>query len=230
MTIDRAMIFAAGFGTRMKPLTDTLPKPLIKVAGMPLIDHALGRVDGFSTVVVNTHYRAAQLEAHLAAHAFVTCIREEPEVLETGGGLKNALPLLRYGPVVTLNADVIFAGDNPVPALLEAWDPAKMDALLMLIPVENTVEYGGVGDFFVDSQGRISRRGARAAAPYVYGSVQIIKTDLLPEVDEKAFSLNIIWDQMIANRRAFGLRYDGRWVDVGRPEGIAVAEQVLADV
>ncbi len=229
MSIDRAMIFAAGFGTRMAPLTDTLPKPLISVAGQPLIDHALALLDGVATVVVNTHYRAAQLEAYLQ-HRDVICLREEPDVLETGGGLKNALPVLGQGAVLTLNSDVIFTGDNPVSRLQDAWDPTRMDALLTLIPIENTVEYAGVGDFSMDAAGRIERRGARDSAPYVYGSVQILKTELLADVAEPAFSLNVIWDQMIATGRAFGLPYEGRWVDVGRPEGIAVAERVLADV
>lgn len=228
MPVDRAMVFAAGFGTRMRPLTDALPKPLIKVAGQPLIDHALGLLDGVGTVVVNTHYRADQLEAHLDGHG-VICIREEPKVLETGGGLKNALPVLGDGPVLTLNSDVIFAGANPVAALQAAWDPARMDALLTLIPLAHTVEYSGVGDFYL-TDGRIERRGARDRAPYVYGSVQILKTELLAEVTKAAFSLNVIWDQMIASGRAYGLPYDGRWVDVGRPEGIAVAEEVLANV
>ena len=229
MQIDRAMVFAAGFGTRMAPLTDTLPKPLIRVAGKPLIDHALGLLSDVSTVVVNTHYRAAQLEEYLSDRN-VVYLREEPEVLETGGGLKNALSVLGDGAVFTLNSDVIYAGGNPVDALKSAWDPDKMDALLTLIPVENTVEYSGVGDFYLDDTRRIERRGDRARAPFVYGSVQILKTDLLHTVSQKAFSLNLIWDQMIAQGRAFGLPYDGRWVDVGRPEGIGVAEQVLADV
>ena len=229
MQIDRAMVFAAGFGTRMAPLTDTLPKPLIRVAGKPLIDHALGLLSDVSTVVVNTHYRAAQLEAYLSDRN-VVCLREEPEILETGGGLKNALSVLGDGAVFTLNSDVIYAGRNPVDALQSAWDPDKMDALLTLIPVENTVEYSGAGDFYLDDTGRIERRGGHASAPFVYGSVQILKTDLLHSVSQTAFSLNLIWDQMIAQGRAFGLPYDGRWVDVGRPEGIGVAEQVLADV
>jgi MurNAc alpha-1-phosphate uridylyltransferase len=228
MPIDRAMIFAAGFGTRMRPLTDTLPKPLIEVAEKPLIDHALGLLDGVSTIVVNTHYLADQMEAHLQGRE-VTCIREIPDVLETGGGLKNALPVLGDSPVLTLNADVIFAGGNPVAALQRAWDPVRMDALLMLIPIANTVEYSGAGDFFLND-GLIERRGSRKAAPFVYGSVQIVKTELLADVAETAFSLNVIWDRMIAQGRAYGLPYSGRWVDVGRPEGIAVAEQVLRDV
>lgn len=229
MPIDRAMIFAAGFGTRMAPLTDTLPKPLIPVAGKPLIDHALGLLDGVQTVVVNTHYRAAQLEAHLQ-DADVICLREEPDVLETGGGLRNALGVLGPKPVFTLNSDVIYAGENPLAALQEYWDPVRMDALLTLIPLANAVEYSGTGDFFLDEERRIKRKGTQEAAPFVYGSVQIIKTDLLRSVQQNAFSLNVIWDQMIAKGRAFGLPYSGRWVDVGRPEGIAIAEQVLADV
>ncbi len=229
MPIDRAMVFAAGFGTRMAPLTDTLPKPLIPVAGKPLIDHALDLLSDVSTVVVNTHYRAAQLEDYLADRN-VVCLREEPEVLETGGGLKNALSVLGNGAVFTLNSDVIYAGPNPVDALQAAWDPDTMDALLTLIPVENTVEYSGPGDFYLDEMGRIERRGSRKSAPFVYGSVQILKTDLLAEVSQNAFSLNLIWDQMIAKGRAFGLPYEGRWVDVGRPDGIGVAEQVLANV
>lgn len=228
MQVDRAMVFAAGFGTRMKPLTDTLPKPMINVAGQPLIDHALALLDGVSTVVVNTHYRADQLEAYLN-NRNVTCIREHPKVLETGGGLKNALHKLGNGPVLTLNSDVVFAGANPVTALQRAWNPKQMDALLTLIPIENTVEYSGVGDFDL-REGRIERRGTRDTAPYVYGSVQIIKTELLENVSQSAFSLNLIWDQMIAQGRAYGLPYDGHWVDVGRPEGIDVAERILVDV
>ena len=229
MQIDRAMVFAAGFGTRMAPLTDTVPKPLIPVSGKPLIDHALGLLGDVATVVVNTHYRAEQIEQYLADRP-VTCLREHPDVLETGGGLKNALPLLGDGPVLTLNSDVIFSGGNPVDALHAAWDPDRMDALLTLIPIENTVEYAGVGDFILNATGRITRRGSHDTAPFVYGSVQIVKTDMLEQVSQTAFSLNVIWDQMIAQGRAFGLPYDGRWVDVGRPEGIAIAESVLAGV
>ena len=116
MQIDCAIVFAAGFGTRMKPLTNKMPKPLIKVAGKPLIDHALALLDGISTIVVNTHYCADQLETHLDGRS-VICIREEPEILDTGGGLKNAMPILGHGPVITLNSDVILSGQNPVVAL-----------------------------------------------------------------------------------------------------------------
>jgi len=228
MQIDCAMVFAAGFGTRMKPLTNKMPKPLVKVAGKPLIDHALALLDGISTIVVNTHYCADQLETHLEGRS-VICIREEPEILDTGGGLKNAMPILGHGPVITLNSDVIFSGQNPVVALQKVWDPARMDALLTLVSMENTMGYSGVGDFFLNN-GRIERRGVRDMAPFVYGSAQIIKTELLGDVRQAAFSLNLIWDQMIAEGRAFGLPHSGRWIDVGRPEGITVAERVLADV
>lgn len=228
MQIDCAIVFAAGFGTRMKPLTNKMPKPLIKVAGKPLIDHALALLDGISTIVVNTHYCADQLETHLDGRS-VICIREEPEILDTGGGLKNAMPILGHGPVITLNSDVIFSGQNPVVALQKVWDPARMDALLTLVSMENTVGYSGVGDFFLNND-RIERRGVRDMAPFVYGSAQIIKTEFLRDVQQTAFSLNLIWDQIIAEGRAFGLPHSGRWIDVGRPEGIIVAERVLADV
>ena len=228
MQIDCAIVFAAGFGTRMKPLTNKMPKPLVKVSGKPLIEHALALLDGISTIVVNTHYCADQLETHLDGRS-VICIREEPEILDTGGGLKNAMPILGHGPVITLNSDVIFSGQNPVVALQKVWDPARMDALLTLVSMENTVGYSGVGDFFLNN-GRIERRGVRDMAPFVYGSAQIIKTEFLRDVQQTAFSLNLIWDQIIAEGRAFGLPHSGRWIDVGRPEGIIVAERVLADV
>ncbi|MDG1235866.1 MAG: nucleotidyltransferase family protein [Amylibacter sp.] len=228
MQVNCAMVFAAGLGTRMRPLTNTMPKPLIEVSGKPLIDYTLALLDGVSKVVVNTHYCAEQLETHLDGRD-VICIREKQKLLETGGGLKNALPILGCGPILTLNSDAIFIGQNPVTKLREAWDPLRMDALLTLIPMTQTVGYGGVGDFFLDN-GRIERRGMRDEAPFVYGGAQIIKTKLLADIQKAAFSLNIIWDQMIAGGRAFGLPHDGRWVDVGRPEGIAVAEKILADV
>ena len=139
------------------------------------------------------------------------------------------MPILGHGPVITLNSDVIFSGQNPVVALQKVWDPARMDALLTLVSMENTVGYSGVGDFFLNN-GRIERRGVRDMAPFVYGSAQIIKTEFLRDVQQTAFSLNLIWDQIIAEGRAFGLPHSGRWIDVGRPEGIIVAERVLADV
>ncbi|GGA18374.1 nucleotidyltransferase family protein [Neptunicoccus cionae] len=225
-----AMIFAAGFGTRMAPLTDKTPKPLIEVDGKPLIDHALSLLDGFQNIVVNTHYLADQIETHLAGKTHVTCLQEVPEILETGGGLKNALPLLGPDPVVVMNSDAVFAGPNPVPELLARWNPDHMDALLSLVPIEQTIAHEGAGDFSCDGDGALIRRGNNPTAPYVYTGVQILKTDRLSGIAETSFSLNLLWNQMIAERRAFGWVYGGKWVDVGRPSGIQAAEKALADV
>lgn len=229
MTKRAAMIFAAGFGTRMGDLTRQTPKPLIKVAGRPLIDHALDltHCDVVGRRVVNSHYFPDQIETHLATHQNLKVIRETPDILETGGGLKNALPLLGSDPVFTLNSDAIWTGPNPLLALQAAWDPDKMDGLLMLLPRANAQEHGGAGDFFAHETGRLERRNNRAEAPFVYSGAQILRTEGLAAISETAFSLNRLWDQMIARRRIYGIVHPGGWVDVGRPLGIKVAEAEL---
>lgn len=218
------MVFAAGFGTRMGALTQTRPKPMIPVAGQPLIDHALHLVEGqgFDPIVVNLHYLPDQIRAHLQ-HRNIQFADETQEILETGGGLKAALPMLGAGPVVTMNTDAAWAGPNPVPMLTEAWDPEKMDALLMCVPLENAVGHLGQGDFVL-TDGRLSR-----GPGLVYSGVQIIKTDLLEQIPQRAFSLNLLWNQMLTKDRVFGLSYPGKWCDVGHPEGITLAEQMLRD-
>ncbi|NVO55898.1 nucleotidyltransferase family protein [Rhodobacteraceae bacterium B1Z28] len=220
------MLFAAGFGTRMGPLTKNQPKPLIKVAGKPLIDHALQHVNDLSPrrVVANLHYHADQLESHLVPKGVLLSM-EKPEILETGGGLRAALPLLDTDPVFTMNADAIWAGPNPLTLLQNSWDPQRMDALLMCVPIGQTIGHAGPGDFTADDDGRITR-----GPGLVYGGVQILKTDGLQEFPQKAFSLNLLWNRMHDQRRLFALEYPGRWCDVGRPEGIALAEALLADV
>ncbi len=220
------MMFAAGFGTRMGAMTKDRPKPLIEVAGKPLIDHALDHVEGLNPerVVVNLHYHADQLAAHLTPKG-VLLSREEPEILETGGGLRAALPLLASNPVFTLNTDAVWAGPNPLTLLQNVWDPQRMDALLMCIPIAHTVGHSGTGDFTADAEGRITR-----GPGLVYGGAQIIKTDRLAEFSEQAFSLNLLWNRMQDQNRLFATEYPGRWCDVGRPEGIALAEGLLADV
>lgn len=223
------MIFAAGLGTRMGALTRDRPKPLIEVAGRPLIDHALGlvRAAGIPRIVVNTHAHPDQMRAHLARVAPDALISHESERLETGGGLKRALPLLGPGPVFTLNADMVWRGPNPLKALAAAWTPGS-GGLLCLLPRAAAVGHAGPGDFFLDPGGRLRRRGTAATADFVYSGAQILDTAALVGFAEEVFSLNRVWDALIARGRLTGLAYPGGWVDVGRPEGIALAEAELA--
>lgn len=227
-----AMIFAAGFGTRMGQLTEKMPKPLVHVSGKPMIDHALNILSdaGIQSVIVNTHYFADQLESHLAAHETVTTIREEPEVLETGGGLKNALPLIGNDPVLTLNCDAIWLGVNPVVQLANLWKPDEMDGLLLLLKRPAALGYSGPGDFYLKSGERLERKGARETAPFVYSGLQILKTDLLGTIKPDCFSVSLLWEKMIAQDQLSGAVYDGNWVDVGHPEGIQIAERKAANV
>ena len=214
------MIFAAGFGTRMGDLTRATPKPLIKVNGKALVDHTLDLVDSISPeiTVVNAHYLADQIVDHFADKDAKISI-EKPDILDTGGGLKAALPLLKQSPVFTSNSDCIWDGPNPFRLLVESWDPERMDALLGCIRVENCLGRVSPGDFTIDESGMISRKG-----DFVYGGVQIIKTDRVKAHPNRTFSLNEVWDQIAQDKRLFGLDYPGRWCDVGHPDGIALAE------
>ncbi len=217
------MLFAAGFGTRMAPLTDHCPKPLIPVAGKPLIDHALALVNeiGPGRVVANTHYLGEQMADHLRPLG-VTLSPEQPDILDTGGGVRAALPLLGDGPVYTLNPDAIWSGPNPLTLLQKAWNPDQMDGLLVCVPLAQAVGRIGRGDFDLDASDRI-RRGT----DFVYGGAQIIKTDGLYDFPQKVFSLNLLWDRMLTSDRLFALKYPGRWCDVGHPAGITLAEDLL---
>lgn len=215
------MIFAAGKGTRMKPLTDTLPKPLIKVGGQTLLDRAiaLGQAAGAGRIVVNTHYRGHQIAAHLAGREIA--ISAEEALLETGGGLRQALPLLAPGPVMTLNPDVVFTGDNPLFTLQKNWREG-VGALLLLVPMDRAVGRVGGGDFTLHEDGRITRGG-----DLIFAGAHMCLPDRLFEIEEKAFSLNRLWDLLMAEGRAFGVIHPGHWADVGRPDCIPLAEALL---
>ena len=219
------MIFAAGFGTRMKHLTQDRPKPLVNVDGRALIDHALDLAKDAECgpVAVNLHYLADQLELHLTG-TVVTTITEAPEILDTGGGLRNALPVLGDGPVMTLNPDAIWDGPNPLDMLRAAWRPDEMDALLICVPIAQTVGRMGAGDFDLSADDQISR-----GTHFVYGGAQIVKTDGLHDIPDASFSLNALWNMIAEHGRLFGLRYPGRWCDVGTPEGVQLAEDMLRD-
>lgn len=220
------MIFAAGFGTRMRPLTDDRPKPLIPVAGRALIDHALdlARAAGVQRIVVNTHYRAEQMAAHLEGSGVL--ISPEPGViLETGGGLKAALPMLGPGPVAVLNSDAIWTGANPLLELAQAWNDGRMEALLLLLSAKEARGPGAKGDFRLDDARRISR--GQGGEDQVYLGASIIDPARMAAIPDPVFSLNRPWDQMITAGTAFGTLHRGRWCDVGHPEGIAEAEALL---
>jgi MurNAc alpha-1-phosphate uridylyltransferase len=216
------IIFAAGFGTRMGALTADRPKPLIAVAGRALIDHALETAAeaGAGHVVVNTHYLADQLADHLAERGVT--ISHEQEILETGGGLRAALPLLGSGPMAVLNSDAVWTGANPLSQLAQAWDAARMETLLLLTRL--TAEKG---DFRLHADGRIDR--GQGGEDHLYLGACIVAPDRLAAWPEAKFSLNRPWDAMIAAGTAYGIVHQGGWCDVGRPEGIAVAERLLHD-
>ncbi len=222
-TPDAVMLFAAGFGTRMGVLTASQPKPMIPVAGKPLIDHALDlvRASGPKRVVANLHYRSEQLISHLQ-ETDVQFSHEVPDILETGGGLRAALPMLGTGSVFTMNTDAVWRGPNPLDLLTAAWRPQEMDALLLCIPPEQAIGHQGNGDFLIRPKGTLTR-----GPGFVYSGVQIIKTDGLSAIPDKAFSLNLLWDKMLSDRRLYGISYPGQWCDVGRPEGITQAEAML---
>ena len=220
------MIFAAGFGTRMGRLTADRPKPLIPVSGRALIDHALDSAQGAGAarIVVNTHYRADQMAAHLAGKG-VAISHEAGPILETGGGLRAALPLLGPGAVAILNSDGIWTGQNPLDRLAQAWDSTRMEALLLLLPVRDVQGRVSPGDFRIDDEGRLSR--GVGGEDHVYIGASIIDPARLAAATETAFSLNLVWDQMIAAGTAYGVVHRGGWCDVGHPEGIAAAERLL---
>jgi MurNAc alpha-1-phosphate uridylyltransferase len=220
------MIFAAGFGTRMRALTADRPKPLIPVAGRALIDHALdvAAQAGVTRTVVNTHYRADQMAAHLAGRG-IAISHETGQILETGGGLKAALPLLGAGPVAILNSDGIWTGANPLQELAAAWDGSRMEALLLLLPLADTRAHGQKGDFRLAPDGRISR--GEGGEDQVYIGAQILHPARIAATPDSVFSLNQPWSEMIAAGTAYGILHQGGWCDVGHPEGIAAAEALL---
>lgn len=220
------MLFAAGFGTRMGALTADQPKPLIKVAGLPLIDHArrVAARAGVTRLAANLHYRGDQLAAHLAG-SDVALSWERDAILDTGGGLKAALPLLGAGPVLTLNTDSVWTGTNPLTRLLQAWDGQKMDQLFLLLPAAQARSATGRSDFVMDEQGRVDWAEGREG--YLYLGAQIIHPRLLTET-EAVFSLHGPWTRAMAAGRAYGVLHEGDWCDVGHPGGIAEAEALLS--
>ena len=230
-----AMVLAAGFGQRMRPLTDTMPKPLVKVAGRALIDHVLDRLAdaGVARAVVNVHYLAEQIERHVAARTAprVTISDERGVLLDTGGGVVKALPLLGDAPFFHINSDTIWI-DGVIPnltRLADSFDAATMDALLLLAPGAGSIGYAGRGDFLMASDGRLRARPERDVAPFVYAGAAILSSRLFDGAPQGAFSLTKLFTRAIEAGRLHGLRMEGLWMHVGTPEAITEAEQAIAE-
>lgn len=230
------MVLAAGLGKRMRPITATVPKPLIEVAGRALVDHALDRLEtaGVETAVVNVHYLPQLMRAHLARRRRPpeTIVSDESDkLLDTGGGIRKALPLLGDEPFYLLNSDSFWIeGARPnLRWLAGAWDDTRMDVLLLLAPTVRAVGYRGRGDFLMDASGRLTRRPEREVAPFAYAGTAILHPRLFDGAPDGAFSLNTLFDKAIEAERLFGVRLDGLWLHVGTPEAIGEAEMSIAD-
>lgn len=234
--IDTAMLMAAGLGKRMRPLTATRPKPLVKVAGQPLMDHALDRLaaGGIRKVVVNVHYLADTVEAHVQAHCNgmqYAISDERAKLLETGGGLMHAKELLGDQPFFCANSDNLWI-DGPQETLglmRRLWDPEQMDALLLVVPLARAHCHSGSGDFHMDPNGRLQRRKPGHVAPFVFTGVQIMSPRLLVDPPSDVFSTNIFWNRAIEAGRLYGVSHQGLWFDVGTPGAIPVVESMLGN-
>ncbi len=228
-----AMVLAAGLGKRMRPLTDVVPKPMVRLGGSPLIDHVLDRLAaaGIERAIVNVHYLPDILERHLASRAKPQIIisNERDTLLDTGGGLVRALPLLGPEPFLVHNSDSVWL-EGPhanLDTLIETWDPERMDSLLMLAATANSLGYEGSGDFTMAADGRLSRRAPGSIAPFVFAGVSIAHPRLFEGAREEFFSLNVLWNRAISRGRLYGMRLDGYWMHVGTPEALAEAEGAL---
>jgi N-acetyl-alpha-D-muramate 1-phosphate uridylyltransferase len=228
------MVMAAGLGTRMRPLTDHKPKPLVAVAGKPLIEYAFDklRVAGVGKAVVNVHYLPEQVEDYVTDHVRgldIIISDERDLLLETGGGLVKALPQIQGDPFFCINSDAIWT-DGEVDALTrmaERWDGDSMDGLLLLVPRERAFHHRGSGDFSIDDHGHPVRRGAAPNAPFVYTGIQLLSRAFLDDAPTGPFSTNILWDRAIAKNRLFAFEHQGDWFDIGSPQAIAPTEEAL---
>jgi len=231
----KAMVLAAGLGKRMRPLTDDIPKPMVRFQGKPLVDHVLDRLAaaGITDAVVNLHYKPEPLEAHLKTRRSpkITLSDERDALLDTGGGLMRALPLLGPEPFVVHNSDSVWeegVGSN-LNRLFSAWDGDRMDSLLLMALGGHSLGYDGHGDFNMDSDGSLRRRQEGRESPFVFSGVSIAHPRLFENAPEGAFSLNKLWDRAIEKNRLFGVRLEGTWMHIGTPEALTEAERWVAD-
>jgi MurNAc alpha-1-phosphate uridylyltransferase len=229
----RAMVLAAGLGTRMRPLTDKIPKPLVRVAGKPLIDHVLDRLAdaGVARAVVNVHSMAEQIEQHLAdrTRPQIVISDERGLLLGTGGGVARALPELGHAPFFHINSDTIWIdGVQPnLARLAETFDPDTMDALLLLAPTTGSIGYAGRGDFAMSTDGRLRKRDEQEVAPFVYAGAAILSPALFTGAPSGEFSLTALFDHAAVAGRLHGLRLEGLWMHVGTPDAVADAEKAI---
>lgn len=230
---DVAMVLAAGLGKRMRPLTATRPKPLVRVGGRTLIDHALDKLTeaGIARAVVNVHYLPDALTAHLEQRKdpAISISDERDCLLETGGGMVRAAPLLGTDPFFCLNSDNIWLDgpQNVFAQLSDFWDADRMDALLLLVPHARALNYRGKGDFHLDPLGRVSRRRSGRIAPFIFSGIQMVSHRLLRDAPEGPFSTNVLWNKAIGEGRLYGVTHLGLWFEVGSPEMIAPTEEAL---
>jgi MurNAc alpha-1-phosphate uridylyltransferase len=230
-----AMVLAAGLGSRMRPLTDTMPKPLVPVAGRPLIDHVLDRLAeaGVTEAVVNVHYLPDQIIAHTAtrAHPKVIISDERDQVLGTGGGVVKALPLLGSGPFFHVNSDTMWIEGvrQNLSRLADAFDPATMDIMLLMAPTATSIGYHGRGDYSMLADGTLRKRREHQVVPFVYAGAAIISPAIFEGAPEGEFSLTKMFDKAGEQERLYGLRLEGVWMHVGTPDAVAAAEEALME-
>lgn len=236
MTIKNAMVLAAGLGTRMRPITDTIPKPLVKIAGKPMIDYALDSLveAGVETVVVNVHHHADQMIAHLGARSDVNILisDERSQLMNSGGGLAKGLKLLEPGPVFVMNADLFWIGEMPnavsnLRRLAHFFDPTRMDMALLCVDMDRTTGHNGKKDFNLADDGKLTRYRDRDPFPVVYAGAIAMNSRLLDDAPDDAFNLNIYFDRAIEKDRLFGLSLEGHWITVGTPDAIDDAEGII---
>jgi len=234
--ITRAMIMAAGLGTRMRPLTLDRPKPLVEVRGRALIDHAIDRLvqAGVTLIVVNLHYRAEMLKEHLKRrHDVEIRLSEETDMLlGTGGGIVKALPHFEGKPFIVHNSDSVWVEGigRALERMKAVWNPDEMDALLLLASMVTALGFEGMGDFHLDPEGHVARVPEMQVAPFAYPGVQIVHPRIFDNAPEGEFSMNVLWDRAIEADRLFGLRLDGVWMHVGTADAVKEAEEFLADI
>ena len=232
--ITRAMILAAGLGTRMRPLTDNTPKPLVKLNGRPLIDYKLDtiRQSGIKTVVVNVHYLADQIEAHLSSVRDLEIIisDERDMLMDSGGGIHHALPHLGTAPFIVMNADTFWTNDDPksINQLINLWNGNQMDILLALADRKKAVGFTGEGDFYIESANHLSWRGERANAPYAFTGEYILKPEIFRDLPDQPFSALTLFDRAMTANRLYGYELAGHWYDVGTPKSLEQAQTAIA--